>query len=60
MNEQHPAWLTRANVTGKIPDATKRGQKRGKRGKGKPDRKHTGSLKQRGLISPNAAAKHGI
>lgn len=57
-----PSNLTRAFITGKIPDAAPslRGRS-GKRGKISGSRKrHVASLKQHGAISQSVASRHGL
>ena len=61
---QANASLTRANVTGKVPQIVKpekRSRRSGRRGKMSVlQRKHTDQLKTRGLISERAASRHGL
>lgn len=56
------ANVTRANITGKVPDAAKpRHGRGGKRARLSGDkRKHVSGLKRAGVISNTAAAKAGI
>lgn len=54
---------TRANITGKVPDAAKPRHGRSSRGGRKlsgDKRKHVSQLKKGGIISNTAAAKAGI
>jgi hypothetical protein len=59
-----PSNTTRANITGKVPESAKpRPFRRGRGRKAKLSSDHRGHAKQlgkRGVISPKAAASHGL
>jgi hypothetical protein len=65
MDDLGASNVTRANITGKVPQSVKRPRRGGSR-KAKParlsgdHRKHAGALAKRGMISPQAAASHGL